>query len=1054
MQGGCTPEGTAHSGRQEEFGYGENGADNSRALGFYGVGIRMENCNRVVLRNFRLSGFDIGLLMQNCENITIENCDFTGCFHDPDWGWDEHGRHGGIVMLHTHNSTICGCTAQHVWDALYMGYSNGNTVKNNLFSHTSNTGLSLWNASENLFEDNDFSYGIRISPGEVHARDSSSVLIESGSNNNIFRRNDMTHGGDGLFIRVLNGWMSTGNLFEYNDCSYANNNAVEAWADRNTYIGNKANHSSYGFWLGNSDATVMIGNEAAYNGLEMCNAPESFGNAGIAIVNGSGSHNLLQANYVHHNGGPGIAIRNTVENPSFHLILQNNRIEHNQNRGRYSGHGIYLKNAKWPVLAGNQFEGNQGQEICLDGNVADVVLLPGGNGQPPVVELDAPAGVVAGEAVCFEARVSEGIESLRWDFDDGTVAAGARVEHTFRAPGLYRVGVTGDDGKLASLAYENMYVLPAGRVQMPDPSAVNVSGDSAEGYIVQRCGGEAVGDRPGFTVTARSGKGHLITAEFASSLPLNPGQSLYFFMNFRSETAPDWSKAFKYPVLRLVRDGGDYITLTPKQPFCQTLFAADNEVKDNGWLLNAALDGSGDFYSEITGNPWEGVNRVEIQCNTFSSGISIMEFGAFCLAPTPGASQQADLAKATPGKQNVVLEQGVTDKVACPEGVLPPQPLRRGDITPRLLFDKGGFYGCRFGAARPFNWVKVYFYENHTKTENAFGESLPQECWLELEADGKWQEIEGTRRPGAAEMVFSLKEEKEADALRVCFTGSSAGPVALCGFGVQHSCRIALLAQPQYQEAGELEAVEVLLNIENNEDGPQLGNLTAELFEVNAEGQPGKSLWKKEIDKELVKPYQPLRMEIGLEGLQAGARYALALGQTSMALSRTEGSYYRWICHEAGYDAETCGIYTEGGFAPSDYNWGTGWLMADCNGVWADYSHQSEHVGARFGLVDIPSRFMTFTLPSKAKGLTDGVVDPENGFFLPEGSSLVLRSEQKASRLRLWGEGECRVQADGVEQACSLKKGVYSTMPLEGVQECRIIAGRGGLTLWQCEAYN
>ena len=61
--------------------------------------------------------------------------------------------------------------------------------------------------------------------------------------------------------------MSRGNVFVENDTSYANNNCVESWSPGNIFIRNKANHGSYGFWLGGGDQTVPIGNEAAFNGL-------------------------------------------------------------------------------------------------------------------------------------------------------------------------------------------------------------------------------------------------------------------------------------------------------------------------------------------------------------------------------------------------------------------------------------------------------------------------------------------------------------------------------------------------------------------------------------------------------------------------------------------------------------------------------------------------------------------------------------------------------------------------------------------------------------------
>ena len=228
-----------------------NGAHlyNARERGFFGIGIYSNGKNGVNIRNLKVSGFDTGLYAKHGTGHIIEYCDFSDCFTDPAWGWDNHGFHGGILFEHMNKCSIRNCKANNVWDALNMRYSNDNQVYNNDFSHTSDTGLKLWNSCGNQIYNNDFSYGIRIDPGEVHARDSAGVLIESGSNNNIFKKNNITHGGDGLFIRVLNGWMSTGNYFEENDCSYANKNAIEARSDGNTYISNKANYSRYGFCM-------------------------------------------------------------------------------------------------------------------------------------------------------------------------------------------------------------------------------------------------------------------------------------------------------------------------------------------------------------------------------------------------------------------------------------------------------------------------------------------------------------------------------------------------------------------------------------------------------------------------------------------------------------------------------------------------------------------------------------------------------------------------------------------------------------------------------------
>ena len=96
-----------------------------------------------------------------------------------------------------------------------------------------------------------FSWGIRIDPyDEVHARDFTSSLIEAASNYNYVKNNDFTHGGDGIFVRALNGMCSEYNVFEGNDTSFANNNAVECGMGRNYWYNNKANWSSFGFWMG------------------------------------------------------------------------------------------------------------------------------------------------------------------------------------------------------------------------------------------------------------------------------------------------------------------------------------------------------------------------------------------------------------------------------------------------------------------------------------------------------------------------------------------------------------------------------------------------------------------------------------------------------------------------------------------------------------------------------------------------------------------------------------------------------------------------------------
>lgn len=441
---------------------------------FSGTGVLLEGVRNVTVRNLRARGFDRGLAATDCEGLSIEDCDFSDNHHNPGFGWGEYDRVGGIIFTRVSRSVVRGSRANRVWNGLDLFESDANLVEANDFSHCSNVCLKLWTSSRNQILSNDLSYGIRISPGEVHARDSTSVLIESGSNDNFFFRNDIAHGGDGIFIRVLNGWVSTGNVFVENDCSFANNNCVESWSPGNTYIRNKANHGSYGFWLGGSDQTVLIGNEAAYNGLPTGhhNAPEAgFGHGGIVIVGGSSSHTLVDGNRCHHNAGGGIVFRgDTAEKPRWrthHWIVQRNRLEKNR-------FGLWGYRGDWIVLARNEFRGNE-RDVAFE-DVARVVEIappgapPGQGGgatagaRAPIVVLDAPSHALAGERVAFDASRSRDPAGLglsfSWDLG-GAPAEGPRAERVFPEPGFYRVGLTVSNGALAGLAFRDFIAVNA-----------------------------------------------------------------------------------------------------------------------------------------------------------------------------------------------------------------------------------------------------------------------------------------------------------------------------------------------------------------------------------------------------------------------------------------------------------------------------------------------------------------------------------------------------------------------------------------------------------------
>ncbi|WP_177222344.1 right-handed parallel beta-helix repeat-containing protein [Paenibacillus sp. UNC496MF] len=430
---------------------------------YAGNGLFASGHSGVTVKSLALSGFQIGMKIMNGKNWIIEDNDLSDNYTDPDFGWGDGEPFGALYLENVSHSQICNNKGNNVWNGLNLKYSNNNIVTGNEMSHCTNVCLKLWGASNNEINNNVMNYGIRIAPGEVHARDSSSVLIENGSDNNRFMFNDFTYGGDGVFIRSLNGWVSRRNYFEGNDASYAHNNAWEVWDPDNTFVNNKGNYSSYGFWLGGSCHAVLIGNEAAYNGTRIANAPEPFGNAGVAVVNGSSSHFVMRNNHIHHNKSAGLAIGFKDGYESYHWIIEQNVITDNDT------YGIYIKYANWISISGNLIENNRLGDIHEDVNVSNVIY----NKSESVTDAQPPKANArlltsrpeAGQAVFIDAAGSESMNgealSFRWEMGDGTVLETKEVTHSYAKPGFYRVGLTVTDGVLSALDWIDVYVVPS-----------------------------------------------------------------------------------------------------------------------------------------------------------------------------------------------------------------------------------------------------------------------------------------------------------------------------------------------------------------------------------------------------------------------------------------------------------------------------------------------------------------------------------------------------------------------------------------------------------------
>lgn len=427
---------------------------------YSGIGLFSSGFSHVTVKNITLRGFQTGMKVMNGSNWTIADNDLSYNYTDPDYGWGDGEPFGALHLENLNHSSIKWNKGNYVWNGLHLKNCDYNVFENNDMSHCTNVCLKLWRSSYNEFSNNNMSFGIRISPGEVHARDSTSALIESGSNSNKFFFNDFTYGGDGVFIRSLNGWVSTGNYFEGNDASYAHNNAWEVWDPDNTFVNNKGNHSSYGFWLGGSCHAVLIGNEAAYNGVRIANAPEPFGNAGIAVVNGSSSHFIMRNNHIHHNKSAGLAIGYKEEYEAYHWIIEHNVITDNDT------YGIYLKHAQFVNISANVMANNRLGDVHQEVNVTNVsVSAEISEGTAPLAKARRlTSQAVTGQSVRFDA--SESVDNggvalyYRWEMGDGTVLEQPDITHIYENPGFYRVALTVSNGILSDLAWFDLYVVP------------------------------------------------------------------------------------------------------------------------------------------------------------------------------------------------------------------------------------------------------------------------------------------------------------------------------------------------------------------------------------------------------------------------------------------------------------------------------------------------------------------------------------------------------------------------------------------------------------------
>ena len=1001
---------------------------------FKGNGIIANGVSGVTIKGFTLNGFYWAMNLSDCTNMTITGNDLSNNYVNPTQTWASQ-EGGALNLRNVSESEIYNNVAYNNANGIIMRYSDHNSIHDNAFAINSDVCLEMHNSSYNDINDNDFSWGIRIDAyDEMHARDSTSQLMESGSDYNIFLNNDFTHGGDGIFIRVLDGWSCEGNWFEGNDTSYANNNAVESWAGRNYYINNKANHSSYGFWLGGSDESVLIGNEAAYNGINPHNAPEAFGNAGISIVNGSSEHMKIIGNYIHDNYGPGIALRYQAGYPAHHYLIANNVITGNTTSpydANHKGYAIYLDQFDWADITGNKIEGNSFDSVYTSSTATNVFERDGVYYDDNVAYFaNAPQAVLtasteqffAGEEITFSAADSTDPNGkalyFRWDMGDGTIMAGETVKYTFDEPGFYDVAftVTNEDG-LCDIAWLNVNVVAAGEEigtedsvdnwLIPDQGGKTTASNAspAEGNqtdYVEYYTYYVVDGKTSIKLDSTSGPNTMTYPKTKDAgYDFSDAAALSFSVKIQNESG----SSSKTPVVRLYTDANNYVTYTPTRDWLSPANAANygcNQYRHDWIALTVPFAGNNLWTVSTTGTvDFSNINYITFDVTTGGTNVNLWLDGLKTISKADAPYYTANLA---------------LDAAASASSE------KNGNAAANVLGENYSFYTywqseaeekstleLDFGAARYLDRLDLYMHYNPTGNPALDEIGLPQSYTVEYLENGLWKTVNlaaaNALQPNQNTLLFDMVKTQK---LRVTFVNAEGQSTAVYSAQVYNTGNYAA----ETNDAGvpvtnvtsnivrdaTLDTIEMWIAINDTTYWPEsYGDFVAYIFEASADGlgPVGAALASGRIEQDdiiaggLDKAYTITMRDAAGEKivLKAGKQYVVVASKDPISPNDGDAStnvHYRWptgdlVAGEQYGKIEYNDISNITSYSPE--NLGTGWLIVHTDKdrgdqATIDYSFDGANGGFGLGHKDENYRYQTFTVPvDSVFSVVDGLVN-------------------------------------------------------------------------------
>lgn len=333
---------------------------------FKGYMMRIDNCHNINIKNFSLvSYFYYAIYITNSSSITINGCNFSANKKD-DEGWitiflgPEDALGGGVFMDNCENAHISNCFMNDQNDGVALYNSKNITIEDNDLSWNTAFGIRMYHSHDCGIYNNNCSHVNRT----TDPSDCASILLLDAFRNDV-RNNDFTYSGDGIFLNNYNTMEPADNWFEGNDCSFSPHNAIEAvFSSGNTFKANKCNYSNYGFWLGYSFNSVIMGNEIKHNaGLD------ADGGGGIAIDRGY--DNIIDGNDITHNSQ---GIRLWDGNP-ISPYNSNNSAGYEIRKNNFYGNriAVNVSDTESNAIVDNQFDKNF-NDIIIEGSANSTVI--------------------------------------------------------------------------------------------------------------------------------------------------------------------------------------------------------------------------------------------------------------------------------------------------------------------------------------------------------------------------------------------------------------------------------------------------------------------------------------------------------------------------------------------------------------------------------------------------------------------------------------------------------------------------------------------------------